>query len=175
MLREELTTISKIADEGECIICLANLKQKYEHSISIVASTIPLREFNCFEYALGLSDIEIYRDMKKKLTYAGFGGVFCNSYFIRWLMDKKLIAGHGDLILYESIHGDLYHAGILIDKIRVTSKWGTGCIYNHEQLEVPVQYGTMPLNYNKPDAKDALRYFRQYLSELESTIKSIPK
>lgn len=175
MLREELTKISKIRDESECAIKLEHLKQKYEHSVSIVKSMMPLREFNCFEYALGLSDIEIYREMKKKLTNAGFGGVFCNSYFLRWLMDKKLITGHGNLIIYESIHGDLYHAGILIDKTRITSKWGSGCIYNHEQLEVPVEYGTMPLNYSKPEAKDVLQYFKNYLGELISTIEKLPQ
>jgi hypothetical protein len=175
MLREELTKISKIADETECASELENLKQQYEHSVSIVKSAIPLREFNCFEYALGLSDIEIYRNMKKKLTYAGFGGVFCNSYFIRWLMDNKLISSHGDLIIYESIYGDLYHAGISTDKTRVLSKWGSGCIYNHKKLEVPFEYGTMPLSYNKPNAKDALQYFKNYLNELILTIKNLPQ
>lgn len=173
MIREELTKISKIADESECIHKLKDLKQEYEHSVSLVASTIPLHEFNCFEYALGLSDIEKYRDMKKKLNYAGFGGIFCNSHFIGWLLNKKLIAGHGDLIIYKSIHGDLYHAGVLTDKIRVLSKWGSGCIYNHEQLEVPIEYGTMPLTYNKIEAKDALQYFKNYLEELNSTIKNL--
>ena len=173
MLREELTKISKIADESECSSKLEKLKQQYEHSVSIVPSAIPLREFNCFEYALGLHEIAIYRDMKKKLTYAGFGSVFCNSYFMRWLLDKKLISKHGDLIIYESIHGNLYHAGILTDKTRIISKWGPGCIYNHEQLEVPVEYGTMPLKYKKPEAKDVLQYFKNYLKELKELIVTI--
>ncbi len=40
MLREELSKISKIADESECANNLENLKQEHEHTISVLASKI---------------------------------------------------------------------------------------------------------------------------------------
>ena len=172
MLRDELTEISKIAEEKECSDMLDALKIRCEHAVSVIPSKIPLREFNCFEYALGLWDMAIYQEMKKKLAYAGFSSVFCNPSFMQWLKDNKLLSGRGDLILYESIHGDIYHAGIITGSAIVTSKWGTGCIYIHEQLEVPNQYGTMPRTYNKPDAGDVLQWFKNYLNELASIINS---
>lgn len=174
MLREELTKISKIADENECANSLENLKERYDHTVSIIPSHIPLFEFNCFEYALGLSNVEAYRDMKKKLTHAGFGSVFCNSYFISWLIKHKFIErGSGDLLLYESIYGDIYHAGTITADKKISSKWGTGCIYNHKQLEVPLDYGSMPRNYQKGDSKDSFQYFIKYLKELVSIIQRL--
>lgn len=171
MLRNQLTVIGKINDESECAGELNTLQKECPHTISIVKCTVPLNEFNCFEYALGLWNIDEYKKIKIKLNSAGFGNIFCNSYFLRWLFNKKYISRHGDLIVYESIYGDIYHAGICSGD-KVTSKWGSGCIYNHEKLEVPAEYGTMPLPYNRPDATQIFQYFKQYLNELSVTINS---
>lgn len=174
-IRKVLSELSMISDEDECRQRLSSLTN---HNIAVISSDLPLNEFNCFEYALELHKLNEYRNIKLKLTSSFFGSVFCNSWFIRWLIERSYIKkgnSNNNLILYQNLRNDFLHAASVENQEMVNSKWGTGCIYYHSILEVPEEYGTMPISYMKPKPDQVWLYFQKYLIELSEIINTLKK
>lgn len=84
-------------------------------------------QFNCFAYALGLSE------WVPKYT------------FVKAIENEDLIntitPQEGDVIVY-SANGIVCHAGIYVSDSKVRSKWAGGPIFEHDTLDCPAHYGS---------------------------------
>lgn len=138
---------------------LNDIYKSHKHSIAVRDSDHLFHDwgtFNCFEYALGLTDLDGYVVVKKQ-------NVFANSAFMKYLIENNLITKNsgGKTIIYFNEEREPKHAGVLINN-RVLSKWGTGLVYEHEILEVPLSYGIESSNYISIENNTMLEYFFDY-------------
>lgn len=113
------------------------LKTQFCHSIEMVPVKVPdLGWFNCYAYALGVSDEKRYLDLAQQYQTA----VLINSKFVADLLGRgELVEVQpddvlpNDTVLY--FDGDLLrHAGRVIavaPQIVVQSKWGPHGVYSH--------------------------------------------
>ncbi|MFZ2522283.1 MAG: hypothetical protein WAZ40_02700 [Minisyncoccia bacterium] len=99
----------------------------------------PESNYNCFIYALGLSeDKDVLLDSKG----------FIYDTFFQKLLDEKLLSHtkspkNGDYVLYrfsKKYPGIITHIGIK-DNNKVVSKWAWGPLMSHSVLDVPESYG----------------------------------
>ncbi len=131
------------------------LKEDYPHSISCLVSALFI-PYNCYVYALGLVDSEFilqHVDM--------FRGVFIE----RLVNNGTLLPDEaGSVIVYFS-EDNVCHAGHYEDG-RVCSKWGIGCIWEHQIWEVPVSYGDAYRLFRLRPSSDIETEFATYYAEL---------
>lgn len=96
---------------------------------------------------------------------------------MQWLIAEDILqkAPHGNLMLYRRNwnNQEILHAAKIIDEYCILSKWGTGCIFKHDDLVVPLEYGEKLDRFNSLPPDCALIYFKQYLENLIKKIKDI--
>ncbi len=137
---------------------VADLAAEISHSIELAANapSLPLRDYNCFEFALGVAGRREVR-----LIYKYLPSTFCDGSFVQHLVDSILISttvpSTGDLVLYRNDR-QITHAG-LVAADRIISKWGKGHLWIHGLLEVPAQYGDTTSFYEAPPANDMVSDF----------------
>ena len=167
-LRERL---AEITSTGDALVdshpqLIADLAREISHSIELAPDVpgLPIRSYNCFEFALGLAGRREVRLISRHLP-----STFCNGDFVQNLVDSMLIpttsSSTGALILYRN-HAEIAHAG-LVSGSRVISKWGTGHLWLHALLEVPVSYGDGTSFYAAPSMNDMLNCFIEYARSRE--------
>ena len=137
---------------------LEEIQKSQKHSITVVDSNNMFQKwgtYNCFEFALGLTVFPDYVVVKKQ-------NVFSNSEFINYLLGNKYLEENkkGRLIIYFT-EGKPKHAGKIRNN-RVTSKWGTGLVFDHKILDVPYSYGNDFKTYNVVDNDTMLEYFYDF-------------
>ncbi|WP_180145475.1 DUF7689 domain-containing protein [Desulfoluna butyratoxydans] len=157
-LRKQLGDIPK-EEHTKQQIALSDLKNHYVHSINVIDSSHLFHEwgtYNCFEYALRLTNSSDYVEIKKQ-------HVFANSEFIQYLIINNLISKAQDngLIIYFNDEQKPTHAGIF-ENHRVLSKWGTGLVFDHEIFEAPFSYGSQYRIYETVESATMIEYFFDY-------------
>lgn len=163
-LRQELEKIpllKNIKDQKEKI---KDLSSKFNHTIITKCSDDVISEefglYNCFAYALNLVDSDGY--LKIASTFPR--NVFANSEFIEFLLiNEKLFQIGDDININEGIiiyfdNQKPVHAGKVANK-RVTSKWGTGLLFEHDLFEVPINYGNKYMLYKNISQAVATDFF----------------
>jgi len=118
-------------------------------------------KFNCFSYALDIINHPVVEKMMKDHT-----SIFIGSEFMEYLIQNKLQKidfsnkREGDIIIYFS-NNKPEHAGKIFSN-RIISKWGTGHMWEHEVLEIPLKYGDTYLTFKAISEKEALNCFLDY-------------
>ena len=104
----------------------------------------------CLPYALGLLGEPDYEHLAAIAKAVGHTGELVGTDLASWLLDGRLTEINqqrdGVLVLYFK-HELWAHAGKVVQRGRVQSKWGEFPVYEHATWEVPCRYG------------DRVRYF----------------
>ena len=139
---------------------LEEINKTHNHSVTTVSCDNLFCDwgtYNCFEYALGLTNSDSYVGVKKM-------GVFANSQFVTHLLDNEILSesdNNAELVLFSDENNKLKHAGKVINN-RVQSKWGDALIFDHELLEAPLSYGDDCKYYCHIDEDIMLEHFYAY-------------
>jgi hypothetical protein len=126
-----------------------------------------LGTYNCYAYAFDLVGHEGYLTIATTSKFACPPGVHADSEFVQFLLrDEKLIERRPSTELPEGViiffDGDApKHAGKIVCG-RVTSKWGTGLLFEHEVFEVPLSYGNAYKIYESTSRDQAINLFYDY-------------
>jgi hypothetical protein len=159
-LREELEIMQE-ADVGEHKARLALLAKTYLHHIEILDSDEPLSHYNCVMHAFGLIG------WLEEPYSPAFGRFYAATSFVRFLREGghlRLREGHPlaeDLVVYLRA-GEVKHVGRLIALGRVTSKWGSGNLYEHDLWEVPASFGDEMAFFVSPPQGEIDEQFKAY-------------
>jgi len=146
------------------------LKKRYPHSISIVCDSQgqPLRGLaSCYEHAFDLTQFEEYEDVRLCDYQEGLDRFIANSVFVRHLMEQGILRQdsvplEGALALYFD-NDKPVHAGLMKSAGRVSSKWGSGHLWEHELWEVPASYGDDVQFFERPDPREVFAAFKSWL------------
>lgn len=114
--------------------------------------------YNCFIYALGLSDdLDLIKDCDG----------FIYESLIRKFIEERVLSytetpSEGDYVLYLDDDKEMHHLGIVNSDNTITSKWSWGPLIKHEIWDVPACYGNKIkyLKYIEPD--QVKKYYYQY-------------
>lgn len=158
-LRRELDAASKLIFPASYDRRLADLRSRYDHTISTEPSLLPINQFNCFAFAFGLTDHSEYSAL---LDLAGTSAAL-NSKIVKAMFDagdvtlvEATVAKEGDIALYfDGEH--LAHAGRLTAPNRILSKWGGNEIHAHGLWEVPLGYGHSVKFIMRPDVDSLIQ------------------
>jgi hypothetical protein len=118
-------------------------------------------DLTCLPYAFELTNNPTYRVIASEFNRE----VFAGRKFAEWLLNNWLRELSdptlGQLALYFS-DKIWRHAGFVIAADRITSKWGTFPVYDHDFWEVPISYGNELRFFQRPSREDALPLFLDY-------------
>jgi hypothetical protein len=139
-----------------------------EHGKTIVPWLDLRPAWNCFAFALGLSDSDVHDQVSRRTKPS----VFADSCFVKVLMHRPILrradlpAAEGSLALYFPKSDDYFqsfpmHAGIVTNS-RILSKWGDGPVLEHDALDVPDTYGDGVWYYRKPSLDTIESAFVEY-------------
>ncbi|VFQ45923.1 hypothetical protein [Desulfoluna butyratoxydans] len=165
MLRNRLQEMTDVNDVSQHPALLMQLTRDVQNSIRILESGYPIDRYTCVMHAFDFTEKPDYT----AIASFGSGRIFAGATFIDWLLARNhLIAvphgNAGDLVLYFS-NEQFEHIGIVGDRARIISKWGTGHLYEHEALEVPSRYGDVLRFYSALSYADAYNYFVEFAEE----------
>lgn len=151
---------------------IAELRESMPHSVRHappnLAPALPLDQYNCFEFALGLAgDPNVVR------IRSVFGSTSCNTHFADYLVNTSTLTtiavpSPGDLVLYRDTEC-FTHAGVVQPK-SIISKWGiSGHVWIHDLWDVPVIYGDAMDFYRLVDSPDLSQRFVDFAREREGS------
>lgn len=169
-LRRTLDDISGSLPREDHPVRVAALRQAQAHGIELGSEPelagIPLDEFTCFWHAFGLvastAVIQIASAFSKTYPNEDFAAFLIAHYLTEVNRDE---ACNGDVVLYFN-GGEISHAGKLKGG-RVVSKWGAGCLWEHDASEVPARYGHEVRFYRLLARAEAEKAFVIYAKERE--------
>lgn len=136
------------------------LKNEMQHSIILIALHDPMKPYNCLAYALGVTEsVPIRRLMRIHYSQSiNFGSGYMSRLISKGILKEN--KSKGSVIIYFK-DARPTHAGLLKGD-RVTSKWGRGCLWEHDIREVPDSYGE-EYKVFLPPAQDVVeREFQNY-------------
>lgn len=170
-LRSEIEKITEgeAATLREQVEKIAALKSQYPHSIKHLGyrNVDPMLNYNCFMHALGTIGSEIIIkhlkwDAERECKY----GILFGSNIVLRLIKKGILnrCEEGEVIMYFSDNNPV-HGGRIKDD-RVTSKWGSDCLWEHTVWEVPARYGNRTERFLIPKRGQVESEFDDYAKEL---------
>lgn len=145
ILREQLTEITSNIHPTLHPNQVLKLREKMNHSIELIEKppAFPKENYICHDYALGLINCHEYMDDFHARTNNAWSDDYPN--FITYLVQKRVLIptkySDANLILYLDENNKPKHPGIICPNGRIRSKWGLGCIWEHEMFEIPSIYG----------------------------------
>ncbi|GEM_PF-1370164 len=132
---------------GKQIKLIMELSKQHPHSITLRREAIPSDRstfaFNCFMYAFDMLDSSEVETIRHRYPFTL--NIFPGSGFVDFLLNTAVMqerrenAKDGDVILYRD-SAKITHAGKIISG-RIESKWAGGHLWEHDILEVPIDYG----------------------------------
>lgn len=152
---------------GDQLHLIADLRQKHQHSISIVREAVPgQREtirYNCIQHALDLVNppaeiIKIANDHADVFPSPEF-----MQYLIRHVLVELAQRKDGCLIIYSDAQG-VKHAGKIEGEL-VVSKWGLCHLWRHCVYEVPITYGDDVKFFESIAREASIQWFLKYAGE----------
>ena len=139
----------------------------FGHTIKFLQYPDPERRFNCFSYALDAVDSKVINGILKEDAFRPkrYGVVFGTDFILQLIRKGilKLDPG-GEIIIYLS-NDKAVHGGKIKDN-RVTSKWGTDCLWEHAIWEVPIMYGNTYSIFGKTVLTEVENEFNIYFENL---------
>ena len=176
-LRIDLEAVRLFPDQPDQLAEIDRLREIYSHTIAGIYLTkppIPVREFTCFAFALGLvtwrrSAILLSQPVRPIISQAFLRDVLSESSEIRVGQ-----AANGTVAMYQ-VGDEFVHAGIVHDR-RIRSKWGNGYVWEHGEFEIPLDYGSTIRHFNVPGKKRITdifsRHAEQQLAESERSFQA---
>jgi hypothetical protein len=168
MLRRKLREMIAVTDAYRHPSMLRRLSRIHRNSIRLLPSSHPIYRYTCLMHVFRFTEHPDYIPIAQH----GSGRVFAGAEFAHWLISRGMLtplrpedARAGDLVFYFRDRR-FTHAGMLTDKGRVVSKWGTGQLYEHELYEVPDTYGDEVRYFASLSCESAFEYFTWYAAEL---------
>jgi hypothetical protein len=154
---------------GEHSALVEQVRRTYPHTIRHVPEPSDL---NCAPYALRLSNNAIYRAIARDFDRE----IFAGRQFVEWLLSGRIREiehpKSGSLALYFS--GAVWrHAGLVSGPRRITSKWGTFPVYEHDFCDVPARYGDRLRFFETMSMDDALALFLEYARSCGASAEDI--
>lgn len=114
------------------------MERTSNHTIKMLSNLGDNNAYNCVMYALDLHNDIRYIDLAEELPEL----IHADTLFLGYLIEKGALipSQNGNLIVYSN-DIKITHIGKIDSAKRVTSKWGTGHLYEHAINEVPSSYG----------------------------------
>jgi hypothetical protein len=143
---------------------LRQLSSEHPHSIRVAPNPhrAAIDYYTCFMHALGIIDQPEYVDV------AITGAAFAGTNFVASLLAKGRLQisdpQEGECLVLYFRDGRPVHAGLIRGQ-RVTSKWGTRSLIEHDLWEVPESYGDDARFYSPVTADEALGWFLEFAAE----------
>ena len=128
-------------------------------------------QFNCFMYVMDVTNCPSIEKIMKD-----YPAIFIGSDFMKYLIQNRLQKinlsdkREGDIIIYFS-NNKPEHAGKIFSN-RITSKWGTGHMWEHEIFETPQTYGDTYVIFKSISGQEALNCFLAYAKAKGVEIKN---
>jgi hypothetical protein len=147
---ESITTATERTGMTDWFPMFEELRHEYPHTIVETDPGVD-RRVNCFAFALGLHDSEVYW---RVVALCWELNVFADPRFIHYLLERHDLVERAfpevgeNLVVYFDIAGPK-HAGIF-ESHRVRSKWGTGRCFEHGLWEIPSNYGDHATCFDLP-------------------------
>jgi len=140
------------------------LAAEIAHTIVLRESAHPLDRYTCAVHAFHLVEDPTYL----KVVTTGLGSTFAGAEFIEFLLTHHLLKFRDegdqhadDLVMY--FEGEVFrHVGRVLESGRVLSKWGTGCLWEHQVWEVPRAYGDVVRYFVGPNEQQSYDLFLKY-------------
>ena len=153
-LRTDLERVRLFPDQPDQLAEIDRLREIHSHTIAgiyLKNPLIPLREFSCFAFALGLVT---WRRSARLLSEPV--RPIINQPFLREVLSESIEvqapdATNGIVAVYQ-VDDEVVHAGLVHDG-RIRSKWGNGYLWDHEAFEIPLEYGSTIRYFNVPGQK----------------------
>ena len=176
-LRTDLEAVRLFPDQPDQLAEVDRLREIHSHTISgiyLKNPPIPVREFTCFAFALGLvtwrkSAILLSQPVRPIISQAFLSEMLSESIEVR-----ARDVTNGTVAIYQ-VGDEFVHAGIVHDG-RIRSKWGNGYLWEHGEFEIPLDYGSNIRHFNVPGKKritDILsRHAEQQLAESERSFQA---
>lgn len=152
---------------GDQVRLIEDLRQQYQHSISLVGEAVPGQpetfRYNCIQHVLGLINppaeiIKIAND---------YAAIFPSPEFMQYLIEHMLVElaqrKDGCVIVYSDGQG-IKHAGKSEGEL-VVSKWGLCHLWRHRIYEVPITYGSDVRFFESIAREESVQWFLKYASE----------
>lgn len=160
-LRDKLQEITCNGNIDKHSLAIEALQLEFAHTIRLISFADPALPQNCFVWALDLC-----YELAHWVGTWDLPELFAGSKFVQELIPHltsvpKSDVAEGDLVVYFEEEMPT-HAG-LIKKSKVISKWGSGHIYQHDQLEVPSSYGNDIRFYRKLPGTLVAMHFAKYV------------
>jgi hypothetical protein len=168
-LRAELDVITRRYDPDQVrrqLGDIQSLNAGHPHSIECLeAVDLAIAgpgQFNCYMYALNIHDSAQVAELLANTTRPLGNG------FMRWLIQTRRLKPTSDalqindIIVYCDEEGPK-HAGRW-NGAAVVSKWGLAHLWEHGMFEVPTRYGHLVRSYRGVKARQAEKWFADYLS-----------
>lgn len=165
MLRNLLSVACTNVTPERNIELVQMITAEIPHNIIPLYSEHDLALFTCVMHALGFSGQERYVAVA---TLPGYN-VYAGKEFVEWL----IAGGHltevavtqarvGSIVMYFDNGGEFTHVGLMASHGRVESKWGTVALYEHDLLEVPLNYGSMVRYFENLPYEQAIELFYDF-------------
>ena len=176
-LRTDLERVRWFPDQPDQLVEIDRLREIHSHTIAglyLKHPPIPVREFTCFAFALGLvtwrkSAILLSQPVRPIISQAFLSDVLSESIEV-----LARDATNGTVAIYQ-VEDEFVHAGI-VHEGRIRSKWGNGYLWEHGEFEIPLDYGSTIRHFNIPGKKritDILsRHAEQQLAQSERSFQA---
>ena len=168
VLRKRLEEMTHVDDVSRHPALLAALTRECPNTVTLVNSVHSIKRYTCLMHVFDFAEKSDYA----AIATSGLGKIFAAGDFAHWLLDNKLLAEvtqgdvrEGDVVFYFSDAGRFKHAGRMLARGRVLSKWGTGHLYEHGVFEVPESYGIVVRFFRGLSYEQAFERFVQFAEE----------
>lgn len=145
---------------------LAAITNDIPNTVKLLTSPHPIHRYTCLVHVFDFTEKPAYIEIARW----GFNIGYASPDFAHWLIDHGFLkelsleaVQEGDMVFYFDPQGRLKHAGLMISKDRVLSKWGTGHLFEHQLNEVPESYGNTKRFYSRMECDGALAHFKEYV------------
>lgn len=158
-LRDTLEALTKIQTKSGQIDRMKQVNREFGCAITPLEFDGP-NDFNCFLYALGLSDCQEIKDalFDKQRT-----DIKAGAEYIGELLDAEVLlpSKDGQIVMY--LAGSTpSHAARLKQRDRCASKWGLGLLWEHGLYELPTTYGDKHNLFMLTSRREAIKVFLKY-------------
>jgi hypothetical protein len=165
-LRKRLQEMTEVTDVSRHSGLLTAMTQEIPNTIKLVASPYSVNRYTCLVHVFGFAEKTEYIEIARR----GFNVGYASPDFAHWLIGKGFLSEidpqdvqDGDLVFYFNVDGRFKHAGIMVSKERVLSKWGTGHLFEHALDEVPESYGAKTRFFKNLKYEEAFEHFKTYV------------
>jgi hypothetical protein len=162
---QEMTEVSDVLRYPEL---LAGIAREIPNTIKLVASPYSISRYTCLVHVFDFAEKSEYVEIARR----GFNVGYASPDFAHWLMDNGFLTEikpqnvrNGDLVFYFNVDGRFKHAGIMVSKDRVLSKWGMGHLFEHALDEVPESYGAETRFFKNLKYEEGFEHFKTYVRE----------